>query len=60
VAYSRNYEDLFIEVLAEIQEERPELIPPTVDVTNHGLSRTWRQTSTSVALARGVEAQDEH
>jgi hypothetical protein len=42
VAYSRNYEGLFIEVLADIQEERPELIPPTVDVTDHDLSRTWR------------------
>jgi hypothetical protein len=42
VAYSRNYEDLFIEVLSEIQEERPDLIPPTVDVTDHGLSQAWR------------------
>jgi hypothetical protein len=42
VAYSRNYEDLFNEVLSEIQKERPDLILPTMDVTNHGLSRTWR------------------
>ena len=47
-----------IEVLAEIQEERPDLISPTVDVNDYGLSRTWRRTSTSVALARGVDAQD--
>jgi carbamoylphosphate synthase large subunit len=43
VAYLRIYENLFIEALLEIQEEeRPDLILPTVDVTDHGLSQTWR------------------
>jgi hypothetical protein len=52
VVYSRDYEDLFIEVLSEIQEERPDLvIPATIHVTDHGLSRTWRRSSTSAALA---------
>jgi hypothetical protein len=54
LATSRAYEDLFIEVLSEIQEERPDLIPATVEVTDHGLSRSWRRTSTSIALAQGV------
>jgi hypothetical protein len=56
--YSRDYEDIFIEVLLEIQEERLELIPATIDVTDHGLSRSWRRSSTSAALARGVHAKD--
>ena len=47
---------MFIEVLSEIQEERPDLIPATVEVTDHGLSRSWRRTSTSIALAQGVSA----
>jgi hypothetical protein len=58
VVYSRDYEDLFIEVLSEIQEERPDLIPATIDVTDHGLSRSWWRSSTSAALARGVDAKD--
>lgn len=58
VAYSRDYEDLFIEVLSEIQEERPDPIPATIDVTDHGLSRSWRRSSTLAALARGVDAKD--
>jgi hypothetical protein len=58
VVYSRDYEDLFIQVLLEIQEERPDLIPATIDVTDHGLSRSWRRSSTSAALARGVDAKD--
>jgi hypothetical protein len=58
VASSRTYEDRFIEVLAEIQEERPDLIPQSVDVTDHGLSRSWRRTSTAIALARGVDGSD--
>jgi hypothetical protein len=58
VVYSRNYEDVFIDVLSEIQEERPDLIPATIDVTDHGLSRSWRRSSTSAALARGVDAKD--
>ena len=56
LATSRVYEDMFIEVLSEIQEERPDLIPATVEVTDHGLSRSWRRTSTSIALAQGVSA----
>ena len=58
VVYSSYYEDVFIEVLSEIQEERPDLIPAMIDVTDHGLSRSWRRSSTSAALARGVDAKD--
>ena len=56
LATSRVYEDMFIEVLSEIQEERPDLIPASVEITDHGLSRSWRRTSTSIALAHGVSA----
>lgn len=56
--YSRIYEDLFLEILAEIQEERPDLIPESVDVTDHGLSRSWRRSSTSAACAVGLDEKD--
>jgi hypothetical protein len=53
---SRIYEDMFIEVMAEIQEERPDLVPVTVQVTDHGLSCSWRRMAMSVALAQEVDA----
>ena len=55
-ATSRMSEDRFIEGLSKFQEERPDLIPATVEVTDHGLSCSWRRTSTSIALAQGVSA----
>jgi hypothetical protein len=56
--YSRTYEELFLEVLLEIQEERPDLIPESVDISDHGLSRSWRRSSTSAAVALGLEDSD--
>jgi hypothetical protein len=53
-----NFEDLFLEVLLEIQEERPDLIPESVDISDHGLSCSWRISSTSAAVALGLEDSD--
>jgi hypothetical protein len=60
MASSRIHQDVFIEVLTkEIQEERQDLIPiSVVDVSDQGLSCYWRRTSTSIALARGVDEKD--
>jgi hypothetical protein len=42
-----------------IQEERPDIIPPSVLVTEeYGMSRSWRRGFTSQALAQDLEEKD--
>jgi hypothetical protein len=59
VEYSRSYEQAFYEVLEEVQRDRPDLIPTSVDVgEDFGLGRSFRRGSDSEAIARGVDAKD--
>jgi hypothetical protein len=59
IAYSGIYESHFFEVLMEIQERRPDLIPASVDVVeDYGIGHSFHRGSDSEAIARGVDSSD--
>jgi hypothetical protein len=59
MVYSGVYESRFFEVLTEVQERSPELIPASVEVAeDYGIGRSFRRGSDSEAIARGVDGSD--
>lgn len=60
VARSTDYEELMHDVLRQVQDERPDLIPPDMDVIDvYGISRSLRQGSNTTAINNKVSPGDQ-